>query len=436
MDRAFTNAPRSRWLVAELAPIDAHLSHVTLIKPDLMGIDRGRTLALMTADGRLLELDADRFLGVSANHRRLIAALGDNLRIFDLPSPFGPNDMPVPVPIADSGSIPNLVGTLAVSDDGGMLSDGVATYAVPSMNVVSTYHDGQPTRAGGLRARFDPRYGEEGGTVTLSDVWTNTSKQLTLPERAPYSYRMIPQHDFVLSPDGTKMAYSGTATWIASTKVEHPIWLKISGATLDAAGRGGIAFSADGSALCVSESQQVTIHSLTTPRPQIAGTVEIALPTSRGVSLEPPVCEIARIPILEGRAASTRTYPDPTTASGPGWIAVIYGTLPEDPKLPSTIELVIADPATGKLRSRTQVSQVPPGSKVVLSDWSVERVSSSRVEAVFDHGWPRVRVDVDTGEIVESEPLTPERYCILGSGALEPEAVCAARGASDGGQTR
>jgi hypothetical protein len=401
----------------------------------------GPRLMLVTPDDRFLPLDADEFLGVDPAGTVLLASEGGQARLFELPMPFdassvprpisvGMDDMPVPIDWKDEST--------RVLDRSHVLVGETSVVALPRFHPMPSLPWGfvEAVRGTTLLVRTGL------GTDELRfELWraggSSPMLQLAPPTVLDFDPVGVPLWAVDLSPDGQQLGFVSRGVFVARTDSPRPGWKLIS-AHRFAPGRNGagLTFSRDGAFLCVTEGNVSSVVPISGRPRKPAGTIELPMVTDAGV------CEVFLLPKLPGLEPIPESHDrflknvvPHLVATDHTWIAALYRQSKASSTAASPVELIVAEPATGRLLRRVVVGARTEPGPMEVDELQVVRRAEPRVVVTWPGGSAppdfggtfdvRTGLRVDPVLVSDGAPEALGTYCLREDGAVFAEPECA-----------
>jgi hypothetical protein len=399
----------------------------------------GRVL-LVTPDDRFLPLDADAFVGIDPQATVLIASEQGEARLFELPTPFGPTGAPKRLTVG-RGDAPVKLGwdanTVRVLDRGHVLVGNTSLFALPTLDPLPSLPFGfvEAVRGRELLVRTGL------GTDQLRfELWRAGDAAPTTTLAPPAALEFDPVGSALwavdLSPDGSQVAYISNGIHVAKTGGKAPSWRRISAHRFEPGRNGaGLTFSADGTFLCVTEGNVSKVIAITGKPKTPPHTIALPMVT------EDRVCDVFFLPRVDGLEPIGESHDrflknvsPHLVARDRTWIAALYRQQGASSTQPSPIELIVAEPTTGKLLRRVVVGARPNPGTMDVDQLRVSR----RADPLVVIPWPAGGAPRDFGGTfdvrsgakvapvlaVDGAPEALGSFCLRHDGAVFPESAC------------
>lgn len=397
-------------------------------------------MLLVTPDDRFLPLEADDFIGTDPQDSLLVASDQGEARLYELPTPFGATGAPKRLRVGH-GDAPVKIEWEAdaawVLDRGHLLVGNTSLFALPTLSPLPSLSFGfvEAVRGTSLLVRTGL------GTDKLRfELWRAGDAAPTTTLAPPAALDFDPVGSALwavdLSPDGNQVAFISNGVYVARTDTKLAAWRRISAHHFEPGRNGaGLTFSADGTFLCVTEgnvSKVIAISGKPKTPPHT-----IALPMIG----DDRVCDVFFLPRVEGLEPIGESHDrflknvsPHLVARDRTWIAALYGHEGASSTDPSPVELVVAEPATGKLLRRIVVGARPSPGPMEVDELRVSR----RADPLVVIPWPSGRAPQDFGGtfdvrsgakvapllVTDGAPDAPGSFCLRHDGAVFPESSC------------
>ncbi len=399
----------------------------------------GRVL-LVTPDDRFLPLEADDFVGMDPQGSLLVASEQGEARLFELPTPFGPTGLPKRLSVGRGDAPVKLaweVGSAQVLDPGHVLVGNTSLFALPTLEPLPSLPFGfvEAVRGRGLLVRTGL------GTDQLRfELWRagDAAPMTTLGPPAGLDFDPVGTALWAvdLSLDGRQVAYISNGIFVAKTDGMTPSWRRISAHHFEPGRNGaGLTFSADGTFLCVTEGNVSKVIAITGKPKTPPRTIALPMVT------EDRVCEVFFLPRVDGLEPIGESHDrflknvsPHLVARDRTWIAALYRQQGASSTQPSPIELIVAEPTTGKLLRRVVVGARPNPGTMDVDQLRVSR----RADPLVVIPWPAGGAPRDFGGTfdvrsgakvapvlaVDGAPEALGSFCLRHDGAVFPESAC------------